>query len=136
MLKYNTIYGLAADVGIIHHWLSPHFSMVTAVPGTVAGSSPSTGHCAVAAIIMRSIFGGALISTTVQGESHWFNRIDIDGFVVDVDITGDQFDLEAVQIGPVDALYDVPATIRTSDEIENVIISRDPLLADQAHLSF
>lgn len=137
MLTYTTISSLMADVHAINHWLAPHYARDTAAPGTsIIGSVQSSGHCAVAAMILRSIFGGDLVSTTVKGESHWFNRIDVNGFILDVDITGDQFGLEAIQVGPADALYDTPARIRESDEVEQGTHLRAVILAERAHIPY
>jgi hypothetical protein len=55
---------------------------------------PSTGHCAIVAAIIYKRFGGNLVSAYVDGIKHWFNKID-DFYI---DLTGDQFGLDAVQI--------------------------------------
>lgn len=138
MLKFDNLSALAADVGIVHNWLSPHFARDTANPGTpwgVPGTDPSLGHCAVAAIIIQELFGGELVSLYIDGESHWFNRIDVRGFAVDVDVTGGQFDRPAVQIGPADALYDSPARVRGEDDMSQETVERAALLAGRAHIT-
>lgn len=137
MLTYTTISSLMADVHAINHWLAPHYARDTAAPDTpIIGSIQSSGHCMVAALILRSIFGGDLVSTTVEGKSHWFNRIDVGGFIVDVDITGDQFGLETIQVGPANALYDAPAKIRESSEADEGTHSRAIVLAERAHIPY
>lgn len=66
------------------------FSEETAAPGTDY-TIPSAGHCAVAALFIYNRFGGELLSATVDGKSHWFNRITVFDKTIDVDLTGDQF---------------------------------------------
>lgn len=65
----------------------------------------SHGHCAVVAAILKKKFGGDMYSTTINGQSHWFNQIIVDEIAYDVDITGDQFGLPAVQVGEPYTLY-------------------------------
>ena len=49
--------------------------------------NPTTGHCAVAAILFQSIYGGIVCKTTVNRHTHYFNKV---GEMV-VDITAEQF---------------------------------------------
>jgi len=74
------------------------FSPDTAVPDS-KGGTPSSGHCAATAYLVQKLFDGDYVSATVQGQSHWFNRIEIDETSVDIDLTGDQFGLSALRIG-------------------------------------
>lgn len=78
-----------------------------AYPTQPSGSNipRSTGQCAVSALIVQVQFGGELTSARVCDESHWFNRIVQGDTVFDVDVTGDQFGLPAIQCRPRDALY-------------------------------
>ena len=69
------------------------FSRETAYGGVWTEGS-SQGHCAVAAIIVRYIFGGNLVSTIINGESHWFNQL---GNLY-IDITADQYGPDKVMI--------------------------------------
>ena len=55
---------------------------------------PSEGHCAVVSAIIYKTYGGILRSTYVNGIKHWFNEID----GLRIDLTGDQFGLDPVQI--------------------------------------
>lgn len=48
---------------------------------------PSAGQCAVTALVVQDWFGGDLMRAVVQGQSHYWNRID----GVDFDLTRDQF---------------------------------------------
>jgi hypothetical protein len=87
--------------------LNDVFAPDTAAPGTIgAGYGHSNGHCAAVAIILRDIFGGEYVSATVNGVSHWFNRIINDAMWVDVDITGDQFGRGDVRIGNPGTLWE------------------------------
>lgn len=69
------------------------FSPETAFPGAV-GDAPSSGHCAVVALLVKKLFGGECVSTMHEGRSHWFNRIGES----DVDLAGDQFGRAKVTI--------------------------------------
>ena len=100
------------------------FSPDTAVPGSKT-NPPSSGHCAAVALIVQALFGGQLVSTRLEGQSHWFNRIDD----VDVDLTGDQFGYPPVQVGP--NIY--PETrVRTEDEVRMETFIRAFRLAGKA----
>ncbi len=59
---------------------------------------PSTGHCTVASILVRTLFGGDFMSTKIRGVSHWFNSIPVYGRLYEADITGDQFGLARIQV--------------------------------------
>jgi len=80
------------------------FAPDTAMPG-LTGVSQSTGHCAAVAWILHELLGGKLVSARVEGQSHWFNRLEVDGDIVDVDLTGDQFRRPPVQIANQGTLY-------------------------------
>src|SRR5688500_12788561 len=69
------------------------------------GTTPSTGHCAAVAAIVHELVGGEMVSTLVQGHSHWINRLDCGGERIDVDLTGDQFGRAPIQVGRPDELY-------------------------------
>lgn len=49
--------------------------------------NPTTGHCAVSALLLQNLFGGIICKTTVNRHSHYFNKFDD----VIVDITAEQF---------------------------------------------
>lgn len=49
---------------------------------------PEDGQCAVTALVVQDLFGGELLRTVANGESHYYNRID--GEIVD--LTRAQFD--------------------------------------------
>ena len=94
---------------------------------------PSTGHCAAVALIANIMFKGQLISATVQKESHWFNRIEIDGLWYDVDLTGDQFGFPPVQIKTAQRLYG-KSKVRSWKEVTWETAVRAYILAERADL--
>src|SRR5574341_1074674 len=65
------------------------FSASTAAPG-FSGSTASAGHCAAVSAILSKLIGGTMVSTRIEGQSHWFNRIQVGNREYDVDLTGDQ----------------------------------------------
>lgn len=95
------------------------------------GVSPSTGHCAAVAVIVHELVGGDIISTLVDGTSHWLNRLNAGGRCMDVDLTGDQFSRPRVQVKEAGKLY--PETrIRTQAELTEETLERARLLATRA----
>lgn len=113
------------------------FAPDTALPRAVVGQppecTPSSGHCAVVSAIVREAFGGDLVSASVNGESHWFNRVQVHGDAFDVDLTGDQFGFPRLQIAPPASLYE--GTRRRMPEDLNVeTLQRAVTLAERAHL--
>src|SRR5262245_35473353 len=67
--------------------LEPWFSADTAAPGTQWRGAPrSIGHCAAVALIFQASIGGDLMSTYIEGVSHWFNRVREGERWVDVDL--------------------------------------------------
>jgi hypothetical protein len=102
------------------------FSPDTAVGG-VRGETPSAGHCAAVALMLQRFFGGELLSTTVFGQSHWFNRIWFEGSAYDVDLTADQFGLGQVIIAHEGYLH-IPCRVRKLDEANADTKQRSMLL--------
>lgn len=87
---------------------------------------PSTGQCAVTALVVQDQFGGQIVeATTNQGEVHFFNRLPGLG---DVDITGDQFDpsVEVHLRGIADrkVILSVPDTVRRYNLLKNAVLER------------
>jgi len=95
---------IRGQLEIIRKALEPAFGPDTAIPGTVM-TTPSAGHCAAVATIVNAMLGGRLVSTSVNGISHWFNRLSVGNDEIDIDITGDQFGYAAIRIAPADALF-------------------------------
>lgn len=84
---------------------------------------PSTGQCAVTALIAQDQFGGQIVEAkTNQGELHFFNRIPSLG---DIDITGDQFDpsveVHICGIADREAILSVPDTMRRYNLLKNAV---------------
>lgn len=66
--------------------------------------NPAWGQCAVTALLVQDLLGGDLLRSTVDGISHYWNRID--GF--DLDLTLRQF-------GP--AIYDASPVVREREYV-------------------
>ena len=76
----------------------------TAAQG-LEGAVPSAGHCAVVSVVVHNVLGGELVSATVGGISHWFNRVRFDERVFDIDLTADQFGAPPIIIADANQLY-------------------------------
>lgn len=74
---------LAADDAIRRAWGGD-----TSADENWTPENPELGQCAVTALILQDIFGGELLRTVANGESHYYNSID--GQIVD--LTRAQFD--------------------------------------------
>lgn len=95
---------------------------------------PSTGHCAAVATIVCELLGGEMVSTLVEGHSHWLNRLKSGGRDVDVDLTGDQFGRPALQVADAGEIY--PDTrVRSRTELTDETLARALLLAQRAELA-
>lgn len=102
------------------------FSQDTAAPGTNS-DIPSAGHCAAVSYLIWSIFGGEMVSTKVNGQSHWFNRIGD----IDIDLTGDQFNRAPMQIADNSKLW--PDTrLRNFGDLNQETLDRAQVLAKRA----
>lgn len=58
--------------------------------GGFAPERPSTGHCAVTAMIVQDLLGVEILRAEIPGGSHYFNRLPCSTLV---DLTRDQFDV-------------------------------------------
>jgi hypothetical protein len=125
--------GLRAELLKLRAGLEKSFSHDTALNG-LRSDVPSAGHCAAAAVIVWKTLGGSFVSTSLEGMSHWFNRIQVDDQLLDLDITGDQFGYPAVQIKPAEQLYPYTRE-RSPDELNDETLQRAALLARRAGLS-
>lgn len=123
---------LRAELLELRAWLDKSFSPETALNG-LQSEMPSAGHCAAAAAIAWERLGGSLVSTSIRGMSHWFNRIRVDDQLLDLDITGDQFGYPAIQIKPAEELYPYTRE-RSPDELNDKTLHRAALLARRAGL--
>jgi len=118
-------------VKAIRRGLDSCFSEETAYPGSWDPKLPSKGHCAAVAICVQRLLGGGLVSTKVNGESHWFNRINIPeriGGYIDVDLTADQFGYEPVRVGEAGELYPEITRDRHPSEVKPETIDRADIL--------
>jgi hypothetical protein len=123
-------------VSILHELrrrLDPAFRPDTASNG-FPDTTPSSGHCAAVAAIVHELLGGEMVSTLVHGHSHWINRLDEGGHKIDVDLTGDQFGRDAIQIGPPGTLYS-GLRIRREAELTAETLERARLLAERSGLT-
>lgn len=94
------------------------FSDRTAAPGTKS-DIPSAGHCAAVALLIYDLKhpNVKLLSTYIDGTSHWFNSISTESGDIQIDLTGDQFGFPAVQISELNKpLYSFPFKERNIDE--------------------
>lgn len=69
---------------------------------------PSSGHCAVVAMLLHDMYGGEFVSTTINGQSHWYNKIYFGAklMYMYVDLTGDQFGFPKVNFSFEGPLYE------------------------------
>jgi hypothetical protein len=69
----------------------------------------------------------------VKGTSHWFNRIRVDDGSVDIDLTGDQFELPKVRVEMPGRLF--PGTrVRSFEQVLPETLERAALLAARSGL--
>jgi hypothetical protein len=97
------------------------------------GATPSTGHCAAVAAIVQLQLGGDLLSTIIDGEPHWYNRVFCDRSRWDVDLTGDQFGRPPIQAVAAGDLYH-PSLLRSAADLTPEALVRASRLADRAGL--
>lgn len=118
----------------LRHKLEPAFSPETALPNSAGERSTlSSGQCAAVAVVAHEVFGGEFVSAMVNDESHWFNRVNSGGRLLDVDLTGDQFGLPSIQIKDAGTIY--PDTrVRLAIDVREETKVRARLLAERAHL--
>lgn len=88
---------------------------------------PSAGHCAVVAVLVRNIFGGDMVSTKIDGKSHWYNRLP-DGMYID--LTGDQFgrpDIQAAKYAPLypDTVFRKESDVNEETRLRAIQLSKN-----------
>ncbi len=120
---------LVRQLTFIRKLLEPAWSEKTSYYRDLNPETPSTGQCAVSALLVQRVLGGELVRTSVNGYSHYLN--DIDGHFCD--ITGDQFGFDKI-VCSVEFPY--PAEIvRTAVHIKNKdTLDRADLLASTSQL--
>ena len=121
------------DLQALRSVLETAFSTRTAQPGTRTTRHRSAGHCAAVSVIVHDRFGGELLSTSVAGRSHWFNRLRIGTKLMDVDLTGDQFGFAAVRAAPAGKLH-TELIHRNIDQLKVETLIRAVVLAGRAQL--
>ena len=94
----------------------------------------SAGQCAAVAVIVFNKFGGLFVSASIDGSSHWFNRVRVGATLVDVDLTGDQFGRPSVQIGVAGSLY-MGERLRDFNDLKRETLARANKLAMKAGLA-
>lgn len=109
------------------------FAPDTAATGYYQQNVPSAGHCSPVAAIIYEMFGGQLMRAQVQHCIHWFNRLPIGHDQFDVDLTGDQFGFEPVQVEPAGELYEDATPIRFST-VSELFTPKAVLLAKRSGL--
>jgi hypothetical protein len=102
--------------------------------GGFPGTAPSTGHCAAVAAIVHELLGGEMVSTRVEGHSHWLNRLTFGSRTIDADLTGDQFGRPELQVADPGELYP-ELRVRSEAELTAETLTRAELLAKRAGLS-
>lgn len=112
--------------------LEPAFAPDTALLGA-RGATPSAGHCAVVAAVVQQCLGGDMISSRVEGESHWFNRLPSSDGPLDVDLSGDQFGFSPIQVAPAGELHS-PAVVRPFAHLLPETLERAARFATRAAL--
>jgi len=77
---------------------------------------------------VQRLTGAVLLSTYIDGESHWYNRIDLPEGPVELDLTGDQFGFPAVQVSEAQETLYGQARQRTLSEANAETTARSLLL--------
>ena len=84
---------LEKQLSALRKAMKKEFSCDTAY-GTCNKNSMASGHCMLSALIVQDLFGGDILGGVVDGIPHYWNKI----CQYEVDLTGDQFNLPAIQI--------------------------------------
>lgn len=95
----------ASSIVKICNALSTNWSGETSYCDDWSSSNPSSGQCAVSALVLQDYCGGEIRRCVVAGTPHYFNRID-----------GQVVDSTAAQFGMVAINYDT-ATVRSRQRI-------------------
>ncbi|MEM3097472.1 MAG: hypothetical protein QXU32_01965 [Nitrososphaerales archaeon] len=129
-MQQNIIDGLYSLRSLLETAFYPETSCQNA---GVYNKCSSIGQYVAVAVIVYDRFGGKFVNTTAPGQSHWFNRLNINGEVMDVDLIDDQFGLPAIRFGNPGNLW--PNTRRINmNELHHETIQRAILLAMKAGL--
>ena len=112
----RSIEEVKSSLGALRSRLEVAYSDETKYPLSTSASSITSGQCAVTVLLLHDLYGGEILSTVVEGESHWFNRINFGFAVCDVDITGDQYGFPEIQVKRVGSLYP-NSRLRSREEV-------------------
>lgn len=66
-------------------------------------ANPARGHCGVTALVVQVVHGGTIEQTVVDGETHFYNRLD-----------GERHDLTVGQFDELPAYHDVRVSRETA----------------------
>jgi hypothetical protein len=91
--------GLRSELNVLRKAMDKVFSCDTAF-GTCNNNSMSSGHCMLSALIVQDLYGGKIMTGSVDGIPHYWNKL----CHMEVDLTGDQFKKPKIQIRK-DSLY-------------------------------
>jgi hypothetical protein len=72
-----------------------------------------------------------MVSTKIQGQSHWFNRMRFGDEEYDFDLTGDQYDFLPVEFAPAERLYP-GVRVRSDVDVNHETLRRALVLAERA----
>lgn len=126
---------ILSELCAIRRRLDSAFSQASAYPTVNALAVGSAGQCGATALLIQHLFGGDLVSTNIGKDSHWYNRLNVEGTQIDVDITGDQYGYEPVRVGPVGTLFR-QSRIRSTSEVQSETRIRAAVLARNSGFPF
>ena len=89
--------------------------------GGFTAERPSTGQCAVVALVVHDMLGGEILRVVNAGDSHYFNRIDGN----ELDLTRDQFAV----------WFPSPVETRTREYLESSATTMERYLLLKQHLA-
>jgi hypothetical protein len=124
------------ELAQIRNALDLCFSDNTANPSSDR-TLPSAGHCAVVAMLINELYGGDYVSTIINGQSHWYNKIYIGGDMLYmwVDLTGDQFGFNRIEYTFDEPLYPDTRT-RNPDELNENTKQRFMVFSSRYHKTY
>lgn len=112
--------------------IEPAFSADTTAPGFPL-TTASSGQCAAVSAIVATLTGALMVSASIGGLSHWFNRVNVNDLEADIDLTGDQFGRPMVQVGEPGTLYE-DTRLRSDSELNAETRLRAAVLAERSGL--
>lgn len=128
----NTEEKLTETLTELHGRLTRSFALDPATKRN-PGKPVSSGNCGAAAVIIQALLGGETLATKIVGPGHWLNRIEVQGEMFDIDLTGDQFKLPAIQIAAVGEIYP-DAVVTKAKDLDPETLARALEFAEAAGL--